>query len=250
MKYTLSALLILLFGCKNFHRNDSLKISNEILDTIKTAPAKITAAPQLFETAFIKGTTQEGRVAPITLYGVTIGKIKCPGGRIIACDPMHIDEYGIPFTATFPTGEFPVQLSIAQAGDEDLVAFARIIFSEEPVDKWELALLKDQDPLPVGDKKIHGYGVDGGVAIFIDEEAAKVFDLNAGRDFNGAVFKEMDRHFHHNWRYAMYNFGNNNLAAFTTGTGDGKYATYIGYDAAGKPCRLLSDFKLFDWKGK
>jgi hypothetical protein len=48
----------------------------------------------------------------------------------------------------------------------------------------------------------------------------------------------------------MYNFGKYNLAAFTTGLGDGKYATYIGYDAAGKPCRLLSDFKLFDWKEK
>ncbi len=64
------------------------------------------------------------------------------------------------------------------------------------------------------------------------------------------LYKEMDKHYHKNWRYTMYNFGQHNLAAFTTGFGDGRYATYIGFDANGKPCRLLSDFGLFDWRKK
>ena len=248
MKYILIALT--LFACKNINRNASLKISTESLDTIKSVPAKIVATPNLFETAFIKGTTQKDNNLPINLYGVTIGKIKISSGHIIACDPLHIDEYGIPFTQAFPTGEFPVQLSIAQTVDEDLVAFARINFSEDPVEKWELALLKGQAPMAVGAKDVHGYGVDGGVGIFIDEEAAKALNQKTVADFDGEVFKEMDNHYHHTWRYALYNFGNNNLAAFTTGVGDGNYATYIGFNATGKPCRLITDFGLFDWRKK
>jgi hypothetical protein len=60
----------------------------------------------------------------------------------------------------------------------------------------------------------------------------------------------MDKHYHNTWRYAMFNFGQHNLVSFTTGMGDGHYATYIGYDANGKICRLLSDFDLFNWRKK
>ena len=251
MKYILFALITFtFFACDNFRRKDSLKISTHALDTVKTAAGKIVTAPVLFETAFIKGTTRKGTVQPINLYGVTIGKIKIVSGRIIACDPLHTDEYGIAFTSVFPTGEFPVQLSIAQTSEENLVAFARINFSGEPVEKWELALLEGQKPIPVGDEEIHGYGIDGGIGIFIDEEAKKALDK--GKLIDDALYeplnKEMDKNYRNTWRYSMYNFGPHNLASFTTGIGDGRYATYIGYDAKGKVCRLLSDFGLFDWR--
>ena len=249
MKYILIALT--LFACNTVaKKNAARKISTEVLDTINTVPAKITAAPFLFETAFIKGTTQPGKITPINLYGVTIGKLKIVSGQIVACDPLHIDEYGIPFTQIFPTGEFPVQLSIAQTGEGDLVAFARIKFSDEPVEKWELALQKGQEPLAVDDEEIHGYGVDGGVGVFIDKETIKTLNLDASGDIDPELHKAMEKHYHNTWRYTMFGTGKHNLACFTTGLGDGKYATYIGFDAAGKPCRLLSDFHLFDWKKK
>jgi len=249
MKYILIALT--LFACNTVaKKNATRKISNEPLDTIKSVPQKITAMPFLFETAFIKGTTQKGNIAPIKLYGVTIGKLKIVSGQIVACDPLHIDEYGIPFTQVFPTGEFPLQFSIAQTGEGDLIAFARINFSDEPVEKWELALQKGQEPLAIGDEEIHGYGVDGGVGILMDKETIKDLDLNALTDMDTELYKEMDRHYHNTWRYTMYNAGKQNLACFTTGLGDGKYATYIGFDASGKSCRLLTDFGLFDWKKK
>ncbi|MGI8582965.1 MAG: DUF4241 domain-containing protein [Chitinophagaceae bacterium] len=249
MKYLLIAFT--LFACNTVaKKNVARKISTEVLDTIKSVPASMVATPVLFETAFIKGTTQKGNITPINLYGVTIGKIKVVSGHIIACDPLHIDEYGIPFTQVFPTGEFPVQFSIAKTGEADLIAFVRINFSEEPVERWELALLKGQEPLPVGGEEIHGYGVDGGVGIFMDKEVIKVLDLDALTDMDTELYKEMDKHYHNTWRYTLYNFGTYNLACFTTGLGDGRYASYVGYDATGKPCRLLSDFGLFDWRKK
>lgn len=254
MKYILLALITCtFFTCNTVDKqNAKRKISNEVLDTIKTFTGATVIEPALFENAFIKGTTHTVNVVPINLYGVTIGNLKVISGNIIACDPLHTDEYGIPFTYVFPTGEFPVQLSIAQTGDGDLVAFARIKFSDEPVVKWQLAVQKDQKQLPVGDDDYDGFGIDGGIGIFVDEEAKKALDKSNLIDdaLYDPLMEEMDKHYHNTWRYAMYNHGNHNLASFTTGMGDGRYATYIGFDAAGKPCRLLSDFNLFEWRKK
>ncbi|MEO6721007.1 MAG: DUF4241 domain-containing protein [Ferruginibacter sp.] len=244
MKYILIALTFI--SCNHISRHDgSVKISTEVLDTIKSLPARVVAAPVLFETAFIKGPTQKNNKV-LNLYGITIGKIKIVSGQIIACDPGHIDEYGIPFTQAFPTGEFPVQLSIVKVDAEETIAFARVKFNDEPVEKWEFALQEGQPPIPVGGKEKYGYSVDLGVGMFVDKEASKVLDKNNLTDLDAALYKEMDKHYHLGWRYTMYNFGNYNLAAFSSGFGDGRYATYIGFDANGKPCRLLTDFGFFD----
>ena len=260
MKYILPALIAMtLFACKNFNRNNSLTISTEALDTIKSTPGGGVAAPLIFESALIKGTTARLNTSEIkadnpnsSLYGVTIGKITIVSGHIIACDPLHTDEYGIPFTQNFPAGEFPVQLSIATLDNEEMIAFAWLRFSEENVVRWELALQDGQKPLPVGDENFHGYGVDGGIGIFVDEEVKKELDKNKIIDdeLYGPLNKQMDKHYHNTWRYAMYGFGKYNLAAFTTGLGDGHYATYIGFDVSGKPCRLITDFGFFDWRKK
>jgi hypothetical protein len=203
--------------------------------------------PAIFETAFTAANTQIIKDRKVTVTGITIGNVRISSGRIIACDPMHIDEYGIPFTQTFPTGEFPVQLAIANVEGEETNAFVRIKFSDEPVVRWEFALQKDQSPIPFGGLKSYGYGVDGGTGIFIDEAAAKIVNQDDLRNFEAPMFKEMMKHYHGGWKFTMYNFGQHNLAAFSTGLGDGRYSTYIGFDAKGQPCRLLTDFAFFEW---
>ena len=206
MKYVFVAFIFI--ACTNIsEKGESAgtgpKFSSEVLDTVKTLPITINATPVLFETAFIKGTTKKVNNSVFNLYGVTIGKIKIVSGQIIACDPLHIDEYGIPFTEVFPTGEFPVQLSIAGLDNEEAIAFARINFSDDPVERWEFALLKGQPTIPIGGKKIHGYSVDAGIGVFIDQEAKKALDKDQVTQMDGAVYKEMDRHTHYDWRYSI-----------------------------------------------
>ncbi len=245
---TLTVVLLTLLSCNNFKQRERPSIAREALDTITTTASNNLVAPNLFETAFIKGTKQKVKESDFSLYGITIGKIKVVSGHLIVCDPLHIDKYGIPFTQLFPTGEFPVQLSIAKLENEELTAFARIKFSDEPVTRWEFALQKDQQPLPVGGEEMHTYGIDGGVVIFVDEAAAKVLDPKTVENFESILFKEMEKNYREVWKYVMYNIEPHNLACFSTGLGDGRYATYIGFDATGKPCRLLTDFNLFDWR--
>ena len=194
------------------------------------------------------GTTQLKDKATFHLYGLTIGKIKIHSCRIIACDPMIMEEYGIAFTQQFPTGEFPVQLSIAQLEGAETIAYIRINFSNEPVTKWKYALLPDQKPISINDNDYYGYLVDSGMGIFVDEAAAKELEKEKLTQMNARPYMQMDKHYHDGWKYAIHDFGKNNLAVFTAGFGDGRYGTYVGYDASGTPCRLLTDFGLFDWR--
>ncbi len=243
--------LLALNACNSFSdsRGD-LTISNEKVDTIKSRPVSLDATPLLFEAAFIKGTTHKVKDATMSFYGINIGKLKISSGAVVACDPGHIDEYGIPFTQVFPNGEFPVQLSIGKVADEETIAFARIFFSDAPVARWEFALQEGQSPVPVGGNKMHGYSTDLGLGIFVDYAASKALDKTNLTRLDAAMYKEMDKHYHHDWRYSMHSFGNHNLAVFSSGLGDGYYASYIGFDASGKPCRLLTDFNIIDWKGR
>ena len=88
------------------------------------------------------------------------------------------------------------------------------------------------------------------ILVIADEEAIKALDQSKTDDTNGEIFKKTYDHYRERWRYTMYDFGNHNLAAFTTGIGDGRFATYIGFDAKGQPCRLVTDFNIFDWRSK
>lgn len=240
----LAVLAITALGCQNIS-DQNREVSNEILDTIHAANIEVLSSPDYYETAFVTGTTMKAGDAAIQFLGINIGTLKISSGQVVICDPLHIDEYGIPFTKTFPIGEFPVQLSIMSAGDEESIAFARIRFNDEPVIKWEPALREKQAEVAFGgEDNPELYCVDGGVAIFLDKDAVNTIDKDMAANFDGPLFAEMYKHHHIGWRYAMYDVQKLNLAAFTTGLGDGCYRSYIGYDANGKPCRLITDFGL------
>ncbi len=247
IKYLLIA--ILFYNCSGkSSRKPEAQYPLDIADTVKHFPASSQTKPMLFESAFMKGTSLKVKDKNANLYGVTAGKLRVTGGYIIACDPLHIKEYGKPFTQLFPTGEFPVQLSVVNVEDYETIAFGRIVFSDEPVARWENALQAGQAPIPFGGEKFYGYGVDAGIVVFFDKDALPSLNTDSLANMDTQLYREMNKHKHNGWKYAMYNAGNYNLAAFTTGFGDGRYATYIGFDAAGKPCRLLTDFEIFDWK--
>lgn len=257
MKYALlvlTSISITFFACIQKPKKQpsaNQTISTAPLDTIQSRPAKIDAKPALFETAFVKGTKDKIKNFEFNLYGVTIGNIKITSGHIVACDPFLFEEYGKPYTQTFPNGEFPVQLSIAHLENKgETIAFARIKFSDEPVAKWEYALLKDENQVAVGSDDAPGYVVDAGHGMFIDEKALDTLNKKNLNYQNGEVYKQIRKNYRNGWGATIYNFSEYNLAAFTSGLGDGYYSTYIGFDASGKPCRLLTDFELFDWKKK
>ncbi|MCC6702307.1 MAG: DUF4241 domain-containing protein [Fluviicola sp.] len=199
--------------------------------------------PQIFETAFNDQTEVHQDTNNFIFTQLELGKIKINSGKIIACDPILMFN-AIAFENKFPIGNFPVQLAMANNKSDYRVAFSRIVFSENPVVKWEFALLPGQKPIDLIDSSIYCYSVDAGTGIFIDANSNKLYDKFQENTWENVIINKMEKY---NYTGYIHDFGNHNLAVFSTGYGDGCYATYIGYDSKGKICRLLTDFGLIRW---
>ena len=142
-----------------------------------------------------------------------------------------------PFVQIFPKGHFSVQLAMAN----ERVAFSRILFSDKAVAKWEVALCPGQKPISLRDTNIYCYGADAGTGLFIDEMANNQF---SNADYSKVFVGKLSAS---GYKGIIHNFDNHSLAAFSTGYGDGCYATYIGFDEQGNVCRLLTDFGIIHW---
>lgn len=241
--------VLLMAACKNKSvKEDSKPVySKETLDTILSPSIPIVSKPELFEKAFIKGSQAMSNGVMFDLFGFNIGKLKISSGRIISCDPWLMDEYAKPYKDSFPIGNFPMQLSLARLKDVEVVAFARILFSDQPVVRWSYALLPEQENKPIGGKEIIGYHVDAQLGLFMDQAAYQALQKDTVNNRRTVILKATSTHKHEGWRYGIYEYENQNLAVFTSGIGDGRYANYIGYDANGKICRILTDFAIFNW---
>ncbi|MFS0555927.1 DUF4241 domain-containing protein [Brevibacillus sp. 179-C9.3 HS] len=220
--------------------------------------------PAFFETAFDEGYTQEQEGYLYRLFCQDVGKLHLKTGKIVANDPFVMFETE-PFVETFPKGSFLVQLAIAQVqplskekqaeNTEELderVALARITFSDKPVVSWKMAVWEQSDVSQLGAGEFFGYGVDAGTGSFMDAEACALLEGEMEKDdtFYETLMKGMDQTYKHTRSWALTEIGEGcNVAMFSTGWGDGSYASYIGYDADGQIARLVTDFYLLDWMG-
>jgi len=243
----LSALAILV-SCNNYKQPSSsiITVNNSKLDTIKpiiVTSLKSAAYPNIFEAAFSNDTkVTEGDVI-YNFYTLDIGKIKIESGKLIACDPIVMHDVS-PFTQNFPIGDFPIHLAMAKTHNDERVAFSRIIFSDKTITKWEFALLKGQKPIPLKDTSFYCYGVDAGTGIFIDSVANKIFNEKDHSEWENVFITKAEKN---GYKGYIHDFDGHNLATFSTGYGDGCYATYIGFDSEGNVCQILTDFGLVEW---
>ncbi|WP_293938203.1 DUF4241 domain-containing protein [Sphingobacterium sp. UBA5996] len=242
---------LVLFSCTSTNKVPSN--SNDIVvptakfdftDTIPKITVRDTslAFPQIFEGSFFADTKVLQFGTEITFDKIAVGNLKVSSGQIIATDPVTLGD-AIAFSENFSLGEFPVELAMANinANKDRRVAFSRVKFSDEPIRKWEFALLPKQTPIPLKSKEIYGYGVDAGLGLFVDQAAKNSLDTLLDENWNN-MFSEKFEH------YLNYSFQNQNAAFFSTGFGDGFYATYIGRDSSGKICQLLTDFNIVLWR--
>ncbi len=181
------------------------------------------------------------------------GNIMLPAGRLVACDPLLTNNMK-PFVTDFPKGSFPV--NIHRERDSGCIAYVEIVFSSAEVKNWKMATTEGQITEDLKDGEIFGYPVESGMGCFMDAETQD--DLNRleiklfrrkGDDFMG-IYEEF---FHGCFfdsagaanQYAFLKPDENkhgNICAFETGYGEGFYASYIGFDEAGRPAKVVSEF--------
>ena len=180
---------------------------------------------------------------------VNIGKLNVVNGQIIACDPFLFND-DKPFNNLFPIGHFPIELAIADINDDERVGFSRIKFSDKIPVRWTIAVTLDQDASKLSDEEIFGYGVDSGTGCFMDTAGAEKYStyLEQQEDNYNIVIDEMEATYKDTRSWLLWDREGFNVAMYSTGWGDGLYATYIGYDSENIICRLVSDFELIDWQ--
>ncbi|MEO7140750.1 MAG: DUF4241 domain-containing protein [Ferruginibacter sp.] len=181
----------------------------------------------------------------LSFYVSEVGLLKIVDGKIIACDPLLYND-DLPFTTSFPIGQFPVQLAIAKINTDERVGFSRIKFSNEKPVTWTIAICEGQDLEELEIEEIFGYGVDAGIGAFMDSSGGKEYlkFLLEKQDNFEIIIEEMQKTYKDTWSWLLWERNDCNIAMFSSGWGDGFYASYIGYDSNKNICRLVTDFDL------
>ncbi|WP_024295157.1 DUF4241 domain-containing protein [Lacrimispora indolis] len=179
-----------------------------------------------------------------------LGLLNLPTGKIVANDPLCIYETE-PFEKAVKPGQYPVFLYVQHIQDDRRVAFAEIRFTESSPVYFEPALIKGQDAEKLSEDEYYGYGVDSGTGGFMDELTCGEFTALIGTVDDGMIpelEKALDDSYVYTYSAANYNLPgtDNNLTVFSSGYGDGCYASYWGYDKNHELCCLITDFDTID----
>jgi hypothetical protein len=183
---------------------------------------------------------------PLTFATETIGELALPTGRLVAWDPLVLQN-AEPFTRAVPPGRFPVEVALADLDVGRRIAFARIRFSAEPAVRWEAALLPGQHPSLLEDDEVYGYPVDSGAASFMDEAALESLRARSRKDrgYLAGVAAAMTND--DDWSALELRpdpAAEANVVAFSVGFGEAgaTYPTSFGFGENGEVVVVVTDF--------
>lgn len=223
-------------------------------------------------------------LSEVTFSTYEIGELNLTSGRIVACDPSLEEALRHSFAKSVEPGRYSVFLSVAypEVSGYANIACVMLRFRTEAVTRWELAQISIPGSAKCGE--VYGVDSGKGCFMDLDaaevlheliaftpEEEADInaawLTQDAGRT-EAAIKLASDRAWHRSqqWynclsaemdnnatrppgeRWACIQVSDRtqaNIIAFSTGCGDGAYASYWGYDEAENLVSLVSDFALF-----
>ena len=164
---------------------------------------------------------------------------------------------------TVKPGRYPVIVAVAdfQPIGDTRFACAMLRIDDEATVRWEVAFINEPDPNQTDNRP--AYGVDAGTGCFVDWDAAEIIEdlvsleiVYPEKDefemFCDRVIAEMEKNSFGNhsltagWANMKVSDDTEaNIIAFSSGWGDGGYASFWGYDASGNLTSLVTDFALF-----
>lgn len=188
----------------------------------------------------------ELKIRKITKF--RLGDLQVPTGEIVASDFLVNPEFPA-FARKVPVGAYPVVLYQSQSQYRNAIAELRIK-PGVPI-KWEMATIPGQEVSTLKKDEMFGYPVDAGTRSFYDKAAYKLMQKREQQEreqnpkydnyFSDVLSNEYDQHVMHHPVP-----GNPvNVAVFSSGWGDGVYASYWGLDAEGEALVLITYFDVF-----
>jgi hypothetical protein len=220
------------------------------------AQAQITPRPEVLTGAFAPGFIGEADEERYPLRTVRIGEVQISSGRVILVDPFLMSTRDLPLALSVSPGRYPVDLAVADAGDSgQRVALARLLISDAPPVRWALAVTDEQDLASLTGDAIFGYGVDAGTGAFVDAAVpAWLASQYPPSDVDG--YEALVNGWQVRGEAAApdlgipYGFalveplGPGGAAMFSSGWGDGYYASWVGYGADDRPVAIVTDFAV------
>jgi hypothetical protein len=220
-----------------------------------------------FNAAFTDGHVFESRNGKITVFSLEVAKLNLPSGNIIACDPgLLYTLEAKPFSRTVSPASYPVWLCFAEDYWGTVSACAMLKFSESAPVRWEPATCVGEDISTLAPGEAFAYGVDSGLGCFVDAQAiqgsaeelermyfVKLVPALGDESFcevvltppesanSKLVLNQADKSF---WHIIVTPLSDTDLVAFRTGFGDGRYASYWGFDEENNLACLVTDFRV------
>ncbi|RAS80112.1 DUF4241 domain-containing protein [Priestia endophytica] len=185
------------------------------------------------------------------LHYQSIKNITILSGNIVACDPNFFEE-STPFQKNVQPGSYPVSLLLDK---ENSVAGVLITFSNQKPVRFEMATKPGQHIKNLEKNMIFGHPVDTGLSCFADGSAVlKMEELERkkinelGDDFISFYDDVLEEKLEENndmWGNLILDEEHNlNALIFSSGYGDGFYASYWGIDEKGNVVSLVTDFNI------
>lgn len=185
------------------------------------------------------------------------GEIVLPTGRVAGCDPLTCPE-SEPYTVSVEPGRYPARAWVSSIRGEDggtdrRVAALELVVRDEPVARWEPALVGDQDPAELGQDDFFGYGVDAGTGTLADPVALAVLE-SWDYDQVEEVFLAEDPDAVPGPVPGLVSAVTDeatgaNVLTVWSGWGDGCYGTWVGRTADDRIASFVTDFRVVPAKG-
>ena len=192
----------------------------------------------------------------ILIHTRTVGSLKVTSGKLVACDPI-VHPTTEPFDIDLPVGEFPVQITIAELRDEARIAYASILFKKESARSWKLLTVPEEDTSMFSSDE-HGYTTVSELGCFMDADTADCYldyldfyDENEKDDLKKNFSKLERRAKNKGVSFAALtheHLQGGNILTFSSGFGQGFYHTYVGRDSDGELARIVTDFRVLDYR--
>ena len=194
-----------------------------------------------------------------------ISKLSVPTGKLIVADPLvWLNDETKPFVLKVPKGEYDVVALIACKDKcAPILTSVMVRFTEGSAVIFRNALIGNETQSDIDELKDGGYfgfHVSCGLASIMDKKASKEFikfrnkweKENKSKDFYSGYLKELfDRSAAEEQTYQrecgdhidlIVPNTNYHMPIFASGSGNGYYPVYFGYDAKGDICSIVVEF--------
>lgn len=185
------------------------------------------------------------------LYAEVLTHLHIVSGKIIACDPLV--PHKEPFERTISPGVYPVTAWWHK--EEQRIAAVELKWSEKRPVRWEMATRPGQHEKQLEEGHIFGYSADTGLGCFADalaiEQMIELEDRLARElgdqyisFYDNKVEYVLAEHDDHWGNLQVHTENRLNVVMFSSGYGDGFYASYFGISVDGEAVSLVTDFQL------